>query len=161
MPGSATKGTNLVDELAFEVVDALRDELHTDLGVRQFSVFTVRRTYTLGVSGEGDFTDTEVEIIPQPLVEPYRTRFELEPCGLDESGLVKLREISLSYTEAELTGGYGANQVIDPDAEEWLIKITDAHGQEISDTYWIVDRRPYPDRVNDIGWLMELRRASD
>lgn len=159
MPGSATLGNNLVDELIPDVVDELRDDLHTDLGVRQFRVFTVRRAYPSLEIGAGPFNDTEIELTPQPLVEPYRTKQELEPCGIDEAGYVVLREISLTYTEAELTGGYNEHATLQS-GEDWLIKLTDAHGQEISNQYWLIDVRPYPDRIQDIGWTMKLRRAS-
>lgn len=161
MPGSATLGTNLVDSLIPDVVDGLRDDLHPEFGVRQFSVFTVRRAWSGSGVGEGDFTDTESEITPQPLVEPYRTRFELEACGINEAGLVRLREVSLTYTEEELTGFIGENATGLEANEQWLYKLTDAQGQEIQTSYWVLKQRPFPDRIQDIGWVLELERAPD
>lgn len=152
MAGSATLGSNLVDSLV-PIADSLRDSLHTDFGVRQFKVWTVLREWTSGTIGDGDYTDTETEIEPQPLVEPYNTEFNLEPCGIDEAGYVELREISLTYTEAELMGA------VTEGGEQWFIKLTDAHGQEIADSYWLLKERPFPDRIKDIGWKMRLLRA--
>jgi hypothetical protein len=152
MAGSATLGTNLVDSLV-PLADDLRKVLQTDFGVRQFRVWTVQRVWSSGTTGEGEYVDTAAEITPQPLVEPYKTEFSLEPCGVDESGFVVLREISLTYTEAELSGGDV------PVGTEWFIKLTDAHGQEIPDSYWLVKKRPWPDRIKDIGWKMELEAA--
>lgn len=149
MPGSATLGNNLVDSLV-PIADELRESLHTDFGVRQFRVWSILREYAIGVIGDGGYTDTETEITPRPLVEPYRSTFELEPCGIEEASFVKLREVSLTYTEAELMGPTLS------DGQEWFIKITDGHGQEIGDQYWRLRGRPFPDRIKDIGWSMEL-----
>ena len=160
MGGSSILGDNLVDSLIPDVVDGLREDLHPQFGVRQFSVFTVTRKCASGYIGDGEFTDTEVEIRPQPLVEPYRTRFELQPCGLDEAGMVTLREVSLTYTEAELTGSIGVGADLAAD-EQFLYKLTDAHGQGIADSYWVLAQRPFPDRIEDIGWSVILKRASD
>ena len=156
MGGSAVLGTNLVDELV-AVADSLRDGLHPEFGVRQFRVYTVLRTYASGSTGDGSFTDVETQLTPQPKVQPYHERilYELDRCGVDEAGFVLLREISLTYTVAELIGPSMAS------GQEWLIKITDAHGQGIADQYFVVSRKPYPDREKDIGWWMELERASD
>ena len=157
MGGSATLGTNLVDSLVPDVVDGLRNDLHPDFGVRQFRVYTVSRVWASGSAGDGGFVDTEAEITPQPLVvSPGVARtaeFSLEPCGVDEAGLIVLREVSLTYTEAELSGGDL------PAGTEWFIKLRDAHGQGIPETIWTVKKRPWADRIKDIGWMMELERA--
>ncbi len=153
MGGSAILGTNLVDSLVPDVVDGLRDDLHPAFGVRQFRVYTVRRTWSGGITGDGSYSDVETELTPQPLVKPYRTEYRLDRCGIDEAGLVVLREISLTYTEAELVGGPIAA------GEEWLIKLIDAHGQSIADRYWVVARPPFPDRIKDIGWIVQLEKA--
>lgn len=166
MPGSATLGTNLVDSLITDVVDGLRDALHPDFGVRQFRVFTVVRTFDDPDGLSGTFADVESELRPQPLVIPMtgrqgaHTEMRLEPCGIDEAGIVVLREVSLTYTEAELSGIFGTGASL-ADNQEWLYKIVDAQGQEISDSYWKLARRPFPDRIEDIGWVVELRRAQD
>ena len=159
MAGSAILGSNLVDELIPDVVDGLRDVLHPEFGVRQFRVWTVLREWTTGEVGEGEYIDTETEIEPQPLVESWLERvsglnYSLEPCGLDEAGLVRLREVSLTYTHAELVG----DDIGPHNGTEWFIKITDAHGQAIPDAYFTIKRPPFPDREKDIGWVVELER---
>jgi len=144
----------LVDDLVDSLIDDLRDELHNNFGVRQFRMFTVLRTWDSGYIGDGSYTDTENEITPRPLVQPYRTDWFLEPAGLDEEGMLDLREISLSYTEAELTGGNVAPGC------EWFILLRDGHGQEIEDQWFLISRRPFPDRIKDMGWSMRLRAVS-
>lgn len=152
MSGNAVLGDNLVDDLV-PTVDELRDSLHTAFGVQQFRVYTVLRTWDGGATGSGASTDTETELTPQPKVEPYKTRFELDGCGIDEAGYVVLREISLTYTEAELIGPTLVA------GQEWLIKISDAQGQAIADRYWVVQEPPFPDREQDIGWTVKLAKA--
>lgn len=152
MAGTATLGTNLVDSLV-PIADALRESLHELAGVRQFLVWTVARQWSGDSIGDGTYEDTVTELTPAPLVEPYLTEYNLEPCGIDEAGFVVLREISLTYTEAELAGAG------DPTVE-WFIKLSDDHGQAIPDQYWMVTERPWPDRIQDIGWKVRLRRAS-
>lgn len=160
MPGNAILGSNLVDGL-LGTVDDLRDSLHTEFGVRQFRVYTVQRTYTSGVIGDGDYVDVVNELTPQPLVESWLRNMSglgqnLEPCGIEESGFVTLREISLTYTEDELTGGGALAAGVD-----WFIRIDDGHGQDIMSRRFQVNRPPFPDRIKDIGWTMELIRMSD
>jgi len=159
MPGSATLGTNLVDSLVPDVIDELRGSLHPELGVRQFRVFVVTRTWSGEAIGEGTASDAELEIDPQPMVKPYvgvafsRTlMLGLEPCGLDESGSVELSEVSLTYTETEL-GGPPA----DPMRQELLYRIDDAHGQGVASRFFIPSAVPYPDREQDMGWRLLLR----
>ncbi len=156
MPGSAELGDNLVDDLIPDVIDGIRGELHPDLGVRQFRVFVVTRTYVTGEIGSDRFTDTEIELDPQPLVVPYSTAFELEPCGVDEAGFVKVKEVSLTFTEAEL----GSPNVNQPEGVELFVKLSDAQGQGIPDTFWRHTRRPFPDRIKDMGWILRLAPAS-
>ena len=158
MAGSAILGTNLVDSLVPDVIDGIREDLHPQLGVRQFRVFAVTRTYT-GEFGGDQFTDAELEFRPQPLVMNYTSfttiRYRLEPCGLDEAGMVILKEISLAYTEAEVAG-----PPADPTMEDFLIRIDDAHGQGIPSRYFQVAGPPYPDRISGMGWDMKLIPAS-
>lgn len=161
MPGSATLDpTNCLDDL-ITVVDELREDLNTSFGVRAHCVYTVRRVWDGGFIGEGDFTDTETEITPKPLVQPFvDLRGRMEECGFDESGMVKITEVSLTYTQAELDGGPS------DEATEWLWRIREGHGQAQRDMDFILERSPYPDRspkhMNGMpGWVVWLRRASE
>lgn len=149
MPGSATLGDNLVDDLV-ELVDDLRGDLHPAMGVRHWRVFFVRRTWATE-KGYGAFTDVETEMLPQPLVS-FDLRSELTPAGVDEKGTIKLSEVSLTYTEAELNGQpVGA-------LENFYYLLREGHGQEMRDRYFGLMDPPWPDRINTIGWVLTLIR---
>lgn len=155
MPGSATLGSNLVDEL-LELADDLREDLSVGFGTRPYRVWTVQRVYPSGTIGDGDYTDTETEITPRPRVLPWLSSVQrtLEPCGIDETGTVELREVSLTYTYDELTGGDLAA------GTDWFIKLTEGESQEQPARYFTINKPPFPDREKDIGWRIELLRAS-
>ena len=157
MPGNATLDPNvLVDDLVTDVIDGLRDELHPAFGVRAFRVFTVARVWSGGFVGEGSFTDTEVELTPQPLVHPFTSlRRDQEPCGYDQAGMVKLTEVSLTYTQDDLLACES------PEATQHLIKIVEAHGQAQAPKYFVHAKSPYPDRVKDMGWVLHLELVED
>jgi len=132
------------------VVDDIRRDINADMGVRQFRVYAVTRNNV-------DFPsfDTVLEIEPPPLVKPYKTNLMLEPCGIDEAGRIAVTEVSLTYTEAELTG-FGLGE-----GKDFYIRIDDAQGQLIEQTYWRHAKRPYPDRHNaNPEWHLELEPAS-
>lgn len=159
MPGNATLDPNvLVDSLVPGVIDGLRRSLHPAFGVRAYRVFTILQTWSGASIGQGQKTEVVNEIDPQPLVDIWTEagalRFELSRCGLDEAGTIRVREVSLTYTEAELIGPQplAANQ-------RWLIRISEAHGQENTDKYFIHTKPPYVDREKDMGWVMWLRVA--
>lgn len=157
MPGTATLDSDvLVDDLLTDVVDGLRAELHPAFGVRAFRVFTVARAWSGGQVGRGDPTDTVVELDPQPLVHSFaglmRTQ---EPCGFDIAGAVKLTEVSLTYTQAELLACEA------PAGTEYLIRIDEAHGQAQASKYFTHAKPPYPDRIQDIGWVLWLELVED
>lgn len=153
MPGSAVLDPDvLVDSLVTDVIDGLRGDLHPAFGVRAYRVYTVLRQWSGRSVGEGSYQDTETEIDPQPFVARWDgLRFNLEPCGIDELGEIVLTEVSLTYTEAELTGRpLEQNQ-------QFMIKLTDAHGQQSTEKYFIHTKPPYVDREEDMGWVVWLR----
>lgn len=154
MPSSII-GTNLIDSL-IEVVDSIRSSLHPDLGVRQYNVTLVKRTWSGGSVGDGTAEfDSQTVMDPQPLVLWEGRDYRLSPsagCGLVDAGNCTLKEVSLTFTESELLGlGLTAGQ-------EFYYRISDAHGQGIATTYWIPTGPPIPDRESDIGWIVSLRR---
>lgn len=154
MPGSAEMGDTLLDELV-ECLDECRGEIHEELGDYQYRVFTVLRTWS-GVSrGDGDFSEVETEIEPRPRVESFTRRDKLEPSGLDEADVVRVRMISLTYTEAELAGDDLAEN------QQWVIRLKDAYGQKIRERNFILEGSPWADRLKDLGWSMTLLRAPD
>lgn len=155
MAGSSTLLSNLVDKLVPEAVDGVRDKLHRKLGVRPYLMHTVLRTWTGRAAGSGSFTDQVLEIRPEPKVHVWDGyRYQLETCGLDDMGEIKLSEVSLTYTFAELTGGktLGQNQ-------QFFIRLSEAHGQEDCDRYYTHSRVPYKDRENTIGWILWLKAS--
>lgn len=165
MAGSADIGSNLVDDL-LDTVDSLRGDLHPAFGVRQYNLTIIKRTWHSGNIGEGEYTDSELLIDPQPIVSPYPTVYALgklmveyraQPCGIDEVGSLYVSEVSLTYTQAELTG-FGDGVALERN-QEMIYKVTDALGQGIAPTYWLLRGPPYPDRMNTIGWAFELIRS--
>lgn len=152
MAGSATiDQTVLVDGL-LGTIDALRD-LGRQFGQRAYRMYRVLRTWSGGAVGEGAYTDVLTEMTPRPCVHPFTEGLDnkLRPCGLMEAGVVKLTEVSLTYTYGELTGaGLSAGQ-------EHLLLLREGYGQGQPDRYWRLDRPPFPDRENDIGWILWMR----
>ena len=143
----------LVDDLV-SLADDLRQDLAVGFGLRQFRLHTVRRAWTGEAVGDGDYEDLITEITPRPVVNAYQDNImnQLEPCGLQEAGMVLISEVSLSYTEAELTGGALAAN------EEWFLLLQDGHGQQIQLRDFVMMSPPFPDRETDIGWKIRLKR---
>jgi len=158
MGGSATLDPNvLVDSLVDEVIDGLREDLHPAFGVRAYRTFTVRRDWSGAIAGQGQATETVVELRPQPRVLIWDgLRYSMEPCGLDEAGEIRLTEVSFTYTQAELDGGGDL-----PSTSEWLIRIDEAHGQEQRSRYYQHTRPPFADREKDMGFVLFLRAVSE
>lgn len=152
MPGSATIGTSLVDDL-LSVVDDLRTELPTDMGIRQWRVFVVRRTWSGDERGQGTYTESELELVPRPVVRFGGLSHKSNPEGRDEDGDVVLTEVSLTYTETELGGdGTFADNV------ELFYRLDDAMGQGTPSRIFVPRKPPFPDRERDIGWRIVLTR---
>lgn len=153
MPGSASIGPNLVDDL-LSTVDDLRGSLHSDMGVRQWRVYVISRTWSGGEIGEGTFTDSELEITPQPLIrepgELTRVIYRTIQAGELEVGEIEVSEVSLTYTEDELRPPYVAGT-------ETLYCLRDAHGQSIAPRYYKLSEPPKSDRVVTIGWVLRMR----
>lgn len=170
MPGSATLLDNLVDDL-LPTIDDLRGDLHPAFGVRQFRVFAVTRTFPGDEDADGDVgcrggdgdngsgsnnpLYSELELLPQPLLVEDRggIEFVLSKIGREEEGELIMKEVSLTYTEPELTGGaLAANQ-------QFYFRVIDAYGQDIQPRFYVAKAPPYPDRIKDIGWKIHLKRA--
>lgn len=153
--GAATLDSNvLVDSLVPDVIDGLREELHPAFGVRAFRVYRVIRTWSGEVEGDGDPTDVAGELRPQPHVKIWDgLRWVAAVCGIRELGEVKLTEISLTYTERQLTGQpLGKNQTC-------FFAIGEAHGQGSEIRLFANTRPPFIDREQDMGWTLFLRRV--
>lgn len=144
----------LVDSLVPDVIDGLREDLHPQFGVRGYRAYRIIRTWTGPATGEGELSDEAVELRPQPNVLVWDGfRYVQAACGIEELGEVKLTEISLTYTQAQITGKPLA------DNQEAFIALGEAHGQEQSVRLFTFSRPPYVDRVKDMGWAVVLRRV--
>ncbi len=159
MAKNATLDSSLVDSLVASVVDPLRSALYPQMGIRAYNVALVRRRWAGGRRNQGtpSFVE-EVTMDPPPKVtienNQMALRYDAQPHGRDEEGEVILSEVSLQYTEGELTG--------EPIAinEEFYYRITDAHGQAMKPRYYVITGPPVPDREKDIGWRVRLRRVA-
>jgi hypothetical protein len=154
MAGSATLNATLVDELV-PTVDELRGDLHGDFGVRQYRVFIVKRRYPGECIGDGPPAIlSETEILPRPLVlQQPGVKFKLGPVGMEREGEIEVQEVSLSYTEADLTGQPVANN------EEIYYRLDEGESQEMASKFFVLAADPEPDRIKTIGWILKLRRA--
>jgi hypothetical protein len=151
--GAATLDSNvLVDSLVPDVIDGLREELHPAFGVRAYRVWRVIRTWSGETEGEGTSTDDAAELRPQPRVKIWDgIRWEQAVCGIRELGEIRLTEVSLTYTEGQLTGQpLGKNQAC-------FFAIGEAHGQGSETRLFGHTRPPFVDRERDMGWVLFLR----
>lgn len=144
----------LVDSLVPDVIDGLREQLHPDFGVRAYRVYRVIRTWSGDVEGDGDPTDAAAELRPQPRVKIWDgIRWVAAVCGIRELGEVRLTEVSLTYTEEQLTG-----QPLDKN-QACFLAIAEAHGQGSETRLFGNTRPPFIDREKDMGWVLSLRRV--
>ena len=119
MPGSAIFDASLVDELQPDVDDILTDVL-PDVGIRQYRMHRVARTWPSGTPGKGSPVDSVVEFTPIPKILDWHSSLtiKLHACGqMEEGDIIAL--ISRSYTEAEI--GYGT--------EGSMLRVSEGHGQ--------------------------------
>lgn len=146
----------LVDSLVPDVIDGLREDLHPQFGVRAYRCFRVIRTWTGREVGEGQSTDDTAELRPQPRVMVWDgMRFVQAACGIRELGEIRLSEVSLTYTEAQLTGrGLGLDKT-----QELFIGITDAHGQGTAPRLFGHTAPAFIDRERTMGWMLYLRNV--
>lgn len=144
----------LVDSLVPDVIDGLREDLHPVFGVRAYRCYRVIRTWSGAVAGDGDPADIGAELRPQPRVKMWNgLHLEQAVCGIRELGDVVLTEVSLTYTDADLTAQpLAANQ-------EMFIAIGEAHGQASPMRVWAHTMPPFVDRERDMGWVLNLRRV--
>lgn len=153
----ATLGTSLVDKLV-PAVDKIRTALYAKTGVRQYEVHLVKRRWSGAERDDGTVTVlSDVTLTPTPSLSYPNNQGalhdELPAHGRDEEGAVELSEVSLTYTEAELTGGVLAAN------EEFFYRVVDGQGQAIRTRYYILSAPPQPDREKTIGWKLQLRRV--
>ncbi len=152
MSGTADLQDNLVDDL-LEVVDDLRRDLYSSMGNRQHEVHLVRRAWSGEARGEGVIEHVEDHIIDPPPLFVDKTKLVAMSFGRDDQGDGLLQEVSLTYTEDELTGNPIKKN------EEFFYRVVDLRGQGIRPTHYVPNSTPVPDREKKIGWAVFLRRA--
>lgn len=150
-------GQNLVDKLV-PTVDKLRANLLPAMGVRQYTVAIIKRRWSGEQRGDGSASVVSTLILSPPPLLSYPNNmgalhYELPPTGKVDEGTVTLSEVSLTYTEAELSGGALSVQ------EEVYYRITDGQGQGIAPRYYVLSAPPVPDREKAIGWQLSLHRV--
>lgn len=152
----------LEDDLV-PMIDGLRGELNSAFGTRQYDVYIVRRRWPSGRIGD-DAEDTQPPVVtaikldPRPsLVFPTTgARFwAMTAAGRDLSGEAVLMEVSLTYTEDQLTGG--AFDTNPSDDEDFYYMTVDALTQGVRPRYWKPNAPPIPDREKTIGWVVPLK----
>lgn len=147
----STLGTSIIDSLV-PAIDSIRGAIHPIAGDRQWNVTLVRRRWSGTRVGEGTASFiSQTTISPTPRVEQY-VHDELRPAGLEEEGAVIVTEISLTYSEADLTQQPVAAN------EEVYVRVTDAQGQAIAPRFYTLSRPPEPDRTKRMGWRLHLKR---
>ena len=152
--GAATLDQSvLVDSLIVDVIDGLRDELQPAFGIRAYRVYRIIRTWSGTVPGDGTFADDAAELRPQPKVAVWDGfRFREDPAGLAAAGRVRLTEVSLQYTGAQLDPVLADNQ-------ELLIALGPANGQGQAIYLFTHAQPPYVDRERDLGWVVNLTKV--
>ncbi|HSR79093.1 MAG TPA: hypothetical protein VLN57_21145 [Xanthobacteraceae bacterium] len=155
LTGSATLDPAiLVDSLVPDVIDGLREELQPTFGIRAYRAYRVVRTWSGRVAGDGTSIDVGAELRPQPRVKVWDgLQFTQAICGIRELGDVKLTEVSLTYTDADLTGQPLARN------QEMFLAIGEANGQGSPLRVWCHTQPPFIDREKDMGWVLHLRRV--
>lgn len=144
----------LVDSLVTDVIDGLREDLHPIFGVRAYRAYRVIRTWTGRRIGDGAFTDDAGELRPQPRVKLWDgLRFVQATCGIRELGEIRLTEVSLTYTQADLTGQPLTKM------QESFIALGEANGQASTTELFAHTAPPFIDRERDMGWVLSLRRV--
>jgi hypothetical protein len=152
--GAATLDPGVLVDSLVPMIDGLRDGLHPQFGVRPYRMYRVIRTWSGTSVGEGNLADAAVELRPQPKVLVWDgMRYVQAACGVEELGDVKLTQISLTYTEAQLTGQpLAANQ-------ECFIALGEAYGQAQVTRLFTLAKPAYVDRTKSMGWVLVLHRV--
>jgi hypothetical protein len=155
LAGAAIMSDNLVDSLVPDVIDGLRESLYQEFGVRAYRVYRVIRTWTGDAPGEGTYTDEAAELRPQPRVLEWTAlQRRMAACGIQDLGDVVLEEVSLQYTEPQLTARGTLS-----DNQQAFIAIGEANGQLQPSVLYTHAKPPYCDRVKTMGWIVYLTRV--
>lgn len=157
MPDSVLDPSVLSDVLS-GVVDAVRGEIHGALGTRPYRVYVVTRTWSGPTRGEGSHVETEMELLPPPMVRFTSLHAEAKDAGREEEGSAEISEISLRYSERELWPNF--NPLV-----EWAIRIDDSRGTGWGPRFFFPEAPPRARRGDQAGdgqdWVLQVKRVLD
>lgn len=120
--------------------------IRDDLGVALHPVFLVTREWSAGTEiGEGDFTDSEKQVLPSPRIKEYADDYKIKEGGAIQQGDIILKMISKqSYpNRSDIDCSVGAQHV------EKFYKINEVFYRVIF--VW----------EQHVTWNVHLRRVSD
>lgn len=139
---------NLIDKLITKV-DTLRQRAADKFGLPAFDMYRVIRTYSSGIIGEGNYTETQDIIYPTPVVK-LSGEDVLEHGGRFSKRSMAASEISLTYVQGWFYGEpKGAGQ-------EVFYKLAERNGQGQATTYWQLITIPLVQR-DEINWVLEFK----
>lgn len=139
------------------VVDDIRRSVHDALGTRPWSFTVVRRIWSGGAIGDGIPSTHLLTIDPPPRIDMSPST-RLSPGGLEQTGSVRVSEISLRYSAEELAPRGDASTEVG-----YLIR--DAHGHGVRDGWYTLSSGPIPRRGDGAGdatdWTMMITHTGD
>lgn len=157
--GWAVYGMTACDTLIgnlIDTIDSVRACVYPFADVMPYDVYLVKRKWNGNRRGDGPYTVTQNLLLSPPCMVRMldNVHYDLGPAGREEEGEIRLEEVSLSYTEAELTGGQ-----LEPN-EEFYYKLVGRNPTlGITPRYYVPTRPPVADTIKTMGWVIHLRRA--
>jgi len=155
---NAVLDSELYADALVGICDTIRDEIHGALGTRPYKTSIVTRRWSSGRVGEGSYTDTVVQLKPDP--EVIRSGGNRKDPG-GQSGVNKatLRCVSLTYTEDELY-----NREKTPGVEVVYMLERQFGGEpNARREFFEVDNSPQPEHGGEpgdrIGWRIDLHEV--
>lgn len=152
---SAIDGSIFGDALV-GAVDDIRRSIHGALGTRPWAVAIVTRRWQGGRRGEGHSTVSILELDPVPRVERV-SKDRMGPAGREAAGSVVLSEVSLRYSEAELSPSIG-------EGDEVAYRLTELRGQKQKPKWYVLAASPVPRRGDkerdNTDWYILLHETS-
>jgi hypothetical protein len=120
--------------------------IRDDLGVALHPVFIVTRTWSAGTElGEGDYSDTELQMLPSPRIKEFADDYKIKEGGAIQQGDIMLKMISKqSYPKRS-----DVDCSVDQQFIEKFYKINDIFYRVIF--VW----------EQHVTWNVHLRRVSD
>jgi hypothetical protein len=149
-------GRSVAEDMG-EVVDELR-QLHTDLGMRPYRVFSVVLRWSGGEPGRGTAeVVSEREFLPTPLADLRPLTRVVTSGGVVERGGSRLSELSPRYTEDDIKALFFVQPL--PKGHQGFIEITvDARDGQSPRRRFTVKSPPIRDAS---GWEWTVRLESE